>query len=83
MPTYTYKRLDGSIFEAFQSIKDDALSECPETGQCCERIIVSAPGLAFRGSGWTGLAGKPKGPWQDFNQNNNVNTEVDPDGFIV
>ena len=33
MPTYEYKREDGTTFEIKQSINDDALETCPETGQ--------------------------------------------------
>jgi len=42
MLTYTYKREDGTIFEKMQKITDDALQFCPETGQQCKRIIVTA-----------------------------------------
>lgn len=52
MPTYAYKREDGAIFEIEQRITEDALEECPETGLDVERIIVHAPMLDFRGSGF-------------------------------
>lgn len=39
MPTYLYEREDGTRFEIQQSIKDDALKECPETGQKVKKII--------------------------------------------
>lgn len=45
MPTYVYRREDGTTFEKQQSIKDDALETCPETGQPAERIITGSPGL--------------------------------------
>ena len=47
MPTYVYKRQDGSTFDLRQSIKDDALTVCPTTGQKIKRIIVSAPMVEF------------------------------------
>lgn len=39
MPTYVYKRKDGSTFEQSQSIKEDALRTCPTTGQPVKRVI--------------------------------------------
>lgn len=41
MPTYVYKREDGSTFEIVQSIKDDALEVCPTTDQKVKRIITA------------------------------------------
>lgn len=31
----------------------DTAEVCPECGQLMARLITSAPGIAFRGSGWT------------------------------
>jgi putative regulatory protein, FmdB family len=45
MPTYTYRRDDGTTFETQQKITDDPLDECPETGQSVERIITGRPGV--------------------------------------
>lgn len=52
MPTYVYKRDDGSTFEFDQSITEDPLEECPETGQEVERIITEPPGISFKGPGF-------------------------------
>ncbi len=52
MPTYTYKREDGSIFEYDQRITEDALEACPTTGQKVKRIISGGAGLVFKGSGF-------------------------------
>jgi len=52
MPTYVYRREDGTTFEYQQSIKDDALSVCPTTGQVVTRVISSGTGLIFKGSGF-------------------------------
>lgn len=52
MPTYEYKRKDGSTFEIKQSINDDALTECPETGQPVKRIISGGSGVVYKGDGW-------------------------------
>lgn len=52
MPTYKYRREDGSTFEVQQRITEDPLETCPETGQDVERIITDNPGVIFRGEGF-------------------------------
>lgn len=52
MPTYTYRREDGSTFEIDQPITEDPLETCPETGQDVERVITNAPAVSFSGSGF-------------------------------
>lgn len=52
MPTYKYKREDGTTFEIRQSIKDDALEECPETGQKVKRVISGGGGVVYKGDGF-------------------------------
>lgn len=52
MPTYTYRREDGSTFEMQQRITDDPLETCPETGQDVERIITGNAGVIFKGEGF-------------------------------
>lgn len=52
MPTYEYKREDGTTFEVKQSINDDALEKCPETGQKVKRIISGGGGVVYKGDGW-------------------------------
>ena len=52
MPTYKYKREDGTTFEVRQSIKDDALEECPETGQKVKRVISGGGGVVYKGDGF-------------------------------
>jgi putative FmdB family regulatory protein len=52
MPTYVYRNLTtGQTFELKQSMKDDALTVHPETGEPVKRLL-SAPGIAFKGSGF-------------------------------
>jgi putative FmdB family regulatory protein len=51
MPTYVYQRKDGTTFEMKQGIKEEALKNCPTTGQEVVRIIQPA-GLSFQGEGW-------------------------------
>ncbi len=52
MPTYVYRREDGSTFEIEQRITENALEACPETGQKVERLITGSAGLIFKGSGF-------------------------------
>jgi putative FmdB family regulatory protein len=52
MPTYEYKREDGSVFEYTQSINEDALKTCPTTGLAVKRIISGGGGVVYKGSGW-------------------------------
>ena len=52
MPTYVYRREDGTTFEVFQSISEDALTKDPETGQKVERVISGGAGLQFKGTGF-------------------------------
>jgi hypothetical protein len=46
---YIYEREDGSRFEINQSMKDDALSLCPETGQKVRRVITGGRGVQMLG----------------------------------
>jgi len=52
MPTYEYKREDGTTFEIRQSINDDPLEKCPETGQKVKRVITGGGGVVYKGDGW-------------------------------
>jgi len=52
MPTYEYKREDGSVFELRQSIKENPLETCPETGQRVKRMISGGGGVVYKGEGW-------------------------------
>ncbi len=52
MPTYEYKREDGTTFETFQGINDDPLEECPETGQKVKRVISGGGGVVYKGDGF-------------------------------
>ena len=52
MPTYTYRREDGSTFEIQQRITEDPLDTCSDTGQDVERIITDNPGIIFKGEGF-------------------------------
>lgn len=63
MPTYEYKREDGTRFEIKQSINDDPLKTCPDTGQKVTRIISGGGGVVYKGDGWyvTDYKNKDKG----------------------
>lgn len=39
MPVYVYRRRDGSTFETEQRMAEDALVDCPTTGQSVERVL--------------------------------------------
>ena len=52
MPTYEYRREDGTTFEVFQRMSDAPLTEDPETGQKVTRIIGGGAGLIFKGDGF-------------------------------
>lgn len=52
MPTYEYKREDGTVFEVFQNMNDNALTECPDTGQSVKRLISGGGGVVYKGTGF-------------------------------
>lgn len=52
MPTYVYRREDGSRFEVQQRITEDALTTCPTTGQSVTRVPSASAGLVFKGAGF-------------------------------
>lgn len=52
MPTYEYKREDGTTFEIRQSINDEPLEKCPDTGQKVQRVITGGGGVVYKGDGW-------------------------------
>jgi putative FmdB family regulatory protein len=54
MPTYDYRCKDcGKEFEHFQSMKDDALTNCLcEKNGSVERLISKGSGIIFKGSGF-------------------------------
>ena len=51
MPTYEYECENKHRFEKWQSMKDDALTECVICGSPVRRILHPA-GIIFKGSGW-------------------------------
>lgn len=54
MPTYEYACSKcGHRFEAFQSMRDDPLTHCPECKKkSVKRLIGGGAGLIFKGSGF-------------------------------
>ena len=52
MPTYVYRRADGTTFEVTQRISAEPLTEDPETGEPVARVISGGAGLQFKGSGF-------------------------------
>src|SRR2546427_12085746 len=51
MPTYEYRRPDGTTFEIKQSFSDEPLRVDPETGVPVERVL-HPPALHFKGKGF-------------------------------
>jgi putative FmdB family regulatory protein len=51
MPIYEYRRPNGTTFEVMQSMRDDALTEDPETGVPVQRVL-HAPAIHFKGKGF-------------------------------
>ena len=51
MPTYQYRREDGTTFEIRQSFSDAPLEVDPKTGQRVYRVIQPS-GIIFKGSGF-------------------------------
>jgi putative FmdB family regulatory protein len=53
MPTYEYEcKSCGHNFEAFQSMTEEPLRECPECGREVRRLINGGGGVIFKGSGF-------------------------------
>lgn len=52
MPTYEYKREDGTTFEILQSMNDEPLKTCPTTGQPVRRMISGGSGVVYKGDGF-------------------------------
>jgi putative FmdB family regulatory protein len=52
MPTYEYAcKACGHRFEVVQSMRDDALTACPECGRELRKVFAP-PAIAFKGSGF-------------------------------
>jgi putative FmdB family regulatory protein len=53
MPTYEYECSScHHRFEVFQSMSDQALTDCPACGKSVRRVIGGGMGIIFRGSGF-------------------------------
>jgi len=53
MPTYEYECRECShSFEAFQSMSDEPLRDCPKCGKEVRRLIFGGSGVIFKGSGF-------------------------------
>lgn len=53
MPTYEYACPKCGIVEAFQSIKEDALTKCPQCKKAkVQRMVSLGGGVIFKGSGF-------------------------------
>ena len=52
MPTYEYKREDGTTFEIIQKMSETPLIICPTTGQNVRRVVSGGGGVVYKGEGW-------------------------------
>jgi len=53
MPTYEYEcKSCAHTFEAFQSMSDEPLRECPKCGRELRRLIYGGAGVIFKGAGF-------------------------------
>lgn len=53
MPTYDYKCKNcGYLFEYFQKMTDDPLTECPDCKGELKRLIGNGAGMIFKGNGF-------------------------------
>jgi putative FmdB family regulatory protein len=51
MPTYEYRRPDGSTFEIHQAFSEDPLTADPDSGAPVQRVL-HAPAVHFKGKGF-------------------------------
>ena len=61
MPIYEYEREDGTRFDHIQSIKDDPLKKCPDTGQKVKRMISGGVDPIIKG--WSPDKERRKKEW--------------------
>jgi putative FmdB family regulatory protein len=88
MPTYEYVcKQCGHLFEIVQSMRDEALTECPECGGELRKVFAP-PAISFKGSGFyatdhgkkgTKTAGE-KGEKSDKGDTGEVKTEAASEG---
>ena len=82
MPTYEYECKSCSFsFEAFQSMKDDPLNDCPECGKEVRRLINGGAGVIFKGSGFyvTDKSKSSKPDTKSSADNSSAKTDTKPD----
>lgn len=81
MPTYEYKREDGTTFEVWQGINDEPLEKCPETGQKVRRLISGGGGVVYKGEGfYVTDYKKNKEKQSDADQSSQSNSDNDTSG---
>lgn len=80
MPTYEYKREDGTVFEMIQGINDEPLTTCPDTGQKVKRLITGGAGVVYKGDGWYVTDYKRKEEQQNAQNKSNGSATVAKNG---
>lgn len=79
MPTYSYQREDGTVFEIMQRMSDPALTTCPETGQIVRRLISGGAGVVYKGEGWYVTDYKDRSGGSKTDQASNTPTALSPE----
>ena len=79
MPTYEYECTKcGYVFEEFQSITADPLSECPKCGHAIRRLISAGLGIIFKGSGFYTTDNKKGSPVKSSGSESKSTSESKP-----
>jgi len=61
MPIFDYQcKACGHTFDVLQRLSEDPLKDCPECGKPELGKLLSAPNIAFKGSGWNKTAERDK-----------------------
>ncbi len=79
MPTYDYEcRSCRHTFEAFQSIKEEALKKCPKCGKSSlRRLFGGGMGIIFKGSGFYSTDNKRSSALTGGNGSSRSESKVD------
>lgn len=63
--TYQYKCEKCGVFEVQQSIKDEALTECPNCSSPVHRIITGGVGVIYKANGFYVTDSRPMGAYPE------------------
>lgn len=71
--TYQYKCEKCGVFEVQQSIKDKALTECPNCNSSVQRVITGGAGVIYKANGFYATDSRPMGAYP--NDSNTIEVE--------